>query len=348
MLGVLKCAYENCATFFTKLANLRIHVQTEHSKQKKYVCDVSGCNFESSTSLKIHKKQHAMERRRRYLYICQVPGCSSRFLLLEQLSEHTQSSHANSQESKCMLCDKIVLQHALFWPHVSKHQTNKVGVVKCAYATCNKTFTATNDLKKHVKCSHRFLLSANIRLELRANQEPPQVKKGQLFRCKYPDCPLSFELQEKLQEHQQISGVHDHLHSLCMLCGMVMVERSHFWPHIREHQTDVVGVYKCALSNCNLTFRSAKDLKKHVKSCRGEPSAGIEICRLESSKELLMCDVCSDYFSSKGQLQLHILKHLEMAAPDPQLHPASTSYDDLTTNAELEEEDIKIEEVVFD
>jgi KRAB domain-containing zinc finger protein len=159
-LGVLKCVYKSCnALSFNLQADLRFHVDRVHPGN-----DDNGKTFESSDSLvKIHKtkKQPKDRRHYRHMYACQFAGCSSSFLLLEQLLEHTQSSHANSKDSKCMLCGKIVLQHALFWQHVAKHQTDKVGVVKCAYSTCNQTFTATIDLKEHVNRYHQFQLSAS-------------------------------------------------------------------------------------------------------------------------------------------------------------------------------------------
>ena len=353
-LGVLKCVYKKCAAlWFNQLTYLRDHVDNVHPVTNKYISGDSGCNFERSDSLvKIHKTQRSWDRRHyRYTNACQSPGCSSSFLLPEQLLEHMQSNHANSKESKCMLCGKIVLQHALFWQHVTKHQTDMMGVVKCAYSTCNQTFTTTIDLKEHVKHFHQFQLSASSSSELRGTEAACKLEKPRLYHCQYPDCPYAFKFAENLHAHLRSSGNHEHLPSVCMLCGMVMKERRQFWPHVKEHQTDVAGVFKCAFSNCILTFDSVVDLKDHIKICHAEPSAGIDILLQVSIKGLLMCDVCSHYISSKKQLKLHILKHLKSAPPDPKLHSSTRmaiSNDDTSTNVELEEEEIKIEEVVFD
>lgn len=59
--GMYSCVYQKCAKMtFTSIADLKIHVRSDHVITKKVVCDICCCSFASNENLAIHKNaQHA-------------------------------------------------------------------------------------------------------------------------------------------------------------------------------------------------------------------------------------------------------------------------------------------------
>lgn len=340
--GVIKCAFRKCATTrFTVMADLRVHIRKKHPTTNIFVCDVCCCKFVSEETLQIHKMLAHQEQQ----FPCQFPGCPSIFKLRQQLREHERINH-NLNDSECMLCGKVMLQNGLFWSHVKKHETGTVGVAKCAFSTCDLTFSSTDDLKEHVKSFHCFPLSAVSKIR------PLKSKKNPKYPCQCPGCPFIFNWLRDRREHER--QIHNLDMSKCMLCGMVMLQRQHFWSHvITEHKPDTMGVVDSAISQSNQKFSSNVVVMEHVES-RNQPSdASVVKRREEMSMRLWTCDVCGQNFGTLDIIQCHISKHFE-TVPDPTLHLPTlnaVSNDLLPISAKavvLEEEDIKIEEVVFD
>jgi hypothetical protein len=333
--GLIMCLYTSCKRSRFAATELKNHMLSHKSQLSDY-CLVCGRFFSTLPTLLNHRRLHPELLQ----FTCDFPDCNYIGNVDLDLQVHKLTAHS-ATAGICHLCSRHLSKNLKL--HFTMHMTEMPGVYRCVHRICaTRSFTTIAALKNHVQDEHRKLLLCDICgcsfvSSITLATHKLQHTQERQFPCQFPGCSLSFDLMRSLRVHMQI--IHDEDGSECKLCGKVVLQWRHFWPHVLKHKSDTVGVVNCAFARCEGAFPSAAQLKLHVNSCHR---------REVVTKRLLRCDVCTQCFKRVDKMELHIVKHLKRSF-DPKMHlPTYSSNYDLTINAVAQEEEIKIEEVVFD
>lgn len=161
-----KCVF--CEKSFRASDNLAKHVNSQHTKQNTYVCDLCARVFYCAVNLIAHKKTHENNRlfqcnecQRFYKskmalkahlfrhtgirrYICGI--CSGRFVTNSELRSHDRIVHQRRElKYECLHCGLKYYSKAILEAHVRKHTDERPFM--CEF--CPKTFRRKETLVKH-------------------------------------------------------------------------------------------------------------------------------------------------------------------------------------------------------
>jgi uncharacterized Zn-finger protein len=76
-----------CGKDFTRLHNMKEHINSAHAGTKRYICTTCGKQFAYSSGLRYHRRLHKTDRP----YKCHV--CGKCFARLGEMSRHERSAH---------------------------------------------------------------------------------------------------------------------------------------------------------------------------------------------------------------------------------------------------------------
>jgi hypothetical protein len=119
----LKC--DSCEYVARRPEHLNRHIETIHSEERKYLCQVCGIGFKRIDALKQHHVTHKLEDE-------------------EALEEN------HTPAFKCNLCNKICRSKSALKEHLMVHDNKKT--FHCDI--CSKSFNTANILQKHKKSIH--------------------------------------------------------------------------------------------------------------------------------------------------------------------------------------------------
>ncbi|KAI1776027.1 hypothetical protein F4818DRAFT_366881 [Hypoxylon cercidicola] len=161
--------------------------QSGKDRQKRYVCDVKGCNKRCTqkTQLETHKRAHTGEKPyvgtlsqaslvtatdRLLIQMCPELGCGRRFTQRGNLKTHIRS-HTGERPYSCDLCGQTFAQRGNVKPHRLTHF--KAKPFPCNLDGCEKTFGQRGNLKTH----HNHFHAETLRdLTVRFSNLPPGSK----------------------------------------------------------------------------------------------------------------------------------------------------------------------------
>ncbi|OMJ80633.1 hypothetical protein SteCoe_19064 [Stentor coeruleus] len=78
------CKYSSCDKSYSSKYNLRRHIESSHSKVKRFRCRICGKYLSSKQNLQEHLYTHTQVKP----YVCQEPHCGKTFRQSSQLSNH--------------------------------------------------------------------------------------------------------------------------------------------------------------------------------------------------------------------------------------------------------------------
>ncbi|XP_075989492.1 uncharacterized protein LOC142985290 [Anticarsia gemmatalis] len=138
---LFKCS--KCEKRFKTNELLNAHVLSEHSKEKKYVCDVCGRIFSRQDYLYKHKFTHTGVKRH------QCPHCDFKATQRSSLTMHIRK-HTGERPYTCDICP----QRCISSSNLRAHRRRHLGVKKFECAICNKKFGYKISLEEHISSTH--------------------------------------------------------------------------------------------------------------------------------------------------------------------------------------------------
>ncbi|XP_050079712.1 zinc finger protein 664-like [Anopheles maculipalpis] len=140
------CSY--CGKAFKDPRRMQMHINSNHTLEKKYPCDVCGKVYLRPASLKDHKlTKHSADKR----YECS--DCGRAFTSWAQRWHHFKKEHTTAKPFACTYCDWAFKFKCDLTLHIRKHTGEKP--FKCDI--CGKAFNKSYNVVIHKK-SHRNLL----------------------------------------------------------------------------------------------------------------------------------------------------------------------------------------------
>ena len=123
------CPFAGCAYFASWKSGVALHIQAVHSKQKRFICSVEGCNYKScfrSNFQKHMRAKHKMEQ-----LACSHDGCGFRTSWPVSLKQHVEAVHEKQVRFACHVCGKGFYWKTSFRVHQEVHAKQGHPVAAC-------------------------------------------------------------------------------------------------------------------------------------------------------------------------------------------------------------------------
>lgn len=147
----LKC--DLCEYEAKRVEHINRHMDTVHSDERKYLCQICGVGFKRSDALKLHNLTHSTnteaDEEMNKQHGCNQ--CNKIFQSAATLMEHTLS-HEKEKALKCNLCQKIFSSSSLLQKHTKVAHPASSSYV-CG--VCSKKFNTMFNLKRHSRTHER-------------------------------------------------------------------------------------------------------------------------------------------------------------------------------------------------
>jgi KRAB domain-containing zinc finger protein len=141
-----KCS--QCASAFTTLSNMRMHVRRVHDGYKgAHMCVTCRTAFVKPSELITHMRTHTGERP----YKC--TECDMDFAHIGTFRTHTRSQHTRERPYKCEHCTAVFIDALHLRRHTrTAHPTERTH----ACTVCNKRFSRSSNLRTHHMIVHKL------------------------------------------------------------------------------------------------------------------------------------------------------------------------------------------------
>ncbi|XP_012284014.1 zinc finger protein 284 isoform X2 [Orussus abietinus] len=134
------------------------HVRRVHKDEKRFTCDVHGCEFQSASrsDLDRHRQLHIEERN----VVCDQ--CGKAFTSVNVLKDHVLYMHSKERQFVCEECGKSFKRNSLLKRHKLSHQQ----VRPFACIECNSAFKRSHHLTRHLETCHKVTLERKKMVKL--------------------------------------------------------------------------------------------------------------------------------------------------------------------------------------
>ncbi|XP_074652656.1 histone H4 transcription factor-like [Tubulanus polymorphus] len=196
----VKCEWEGCEAILPTKFKLKDHLRT-HTQEKLVACPTCGALFSNKTKLLDH-----FTRQLDNLTECfQCSYCDKKFPAYRLLRDHLRH-HVN--QFKCPYCDMTCPNQSTVQHHIQyRHSNNRPYICE----TCQKTFKAVGDLKRHCE-TH--------------NKDPA-------FECHVEGCEFVAKTYSAMAKHFVKHQTSENARYLCHVCDMVFKEGHMLTKHLK-------------------------------------------------------------------------------------------------------------------
>ncbi|XP_073415823.1 uncharacterized protein [Dendrobates tinctorius] len=276
-----------------KCSSVLLRHQRIHSPDQPYQCEVCTKGFSQKTSLIIHLRTHTGERP----YSCWI--CGRSFCSRSALMRHEQNHLLEGQGSEkiCKKGDKREKEK----PSVKQEPGYQERDGKQPHTDKGNGPQETHEEERNSDGNH-----GDVKTEVPSEEKSPRMEREACSNCICPVCGKFFRSESLLHEHQKIHE--DSPCYVCPDCGNSFGHRSSLLRHRNLHCRQQPGivypdpvisvspgqqVHKCGI--CHLNFSSSKDLRRHLRSHKGDGT--------------FMCRECGQTFNSNFSLVRHQRTH---------------------------------------
>ena len=285
-----------CGKYFNRNSFLKRHVDTVHSKIKRFFCPICKTGFYSKTvqekhTKNIHRNVVSTKDEPEWTSIDELSGLEEikQELPKEELPKHVRSRGASPAQILCQECGKTFGSASILRRHIDNIHTH----VKCICSYCKKTFTAKEYLDKHIKRIHLQEREFNCKVcQIVFTKKEHLKNHNQLKHAEMKNVDEGSVLDDDGGEQKQDEQKQDRF--LCDTCGKdfatkVILGRHHLYVHLKVRDV------KCPL--CPKTFTVKYFLRKHL--------ATADHGKRETDSRNL-CQNCGQIFASVDDLKIHV------------------------------------------
>jgi Zinc-finger of C2H2 type len=158
-------------------------------------------------------------------------------------------------KQECEHCGEFLQNENEFLEHINSHFSVMPGYLNCIYSNCQNLFANSADLREHVAAHDEFIcstcskcFSSLFRLKHHMKTHLPRNK---------PALPNSTQSQPAPNPKSSLF--------LCHFCGMHFTAGWYLKIHVKKHETETPGVFKCIGKKCQHLSSSADELRQHSK-----------------------------------------------------------------------------------
>jgi len=242
--------------------------------ERKLKCSYCDESFFNNSDLKKHKATH-QEYKDDMIKPFLCDECSHRSSCQSHLKRHKLVCHSGDllKTFICEICSKAFATNERLKIHISReHTKNKIfNCDQCSYETAHQT-----SMKDH-KMTH--------------TGECP-------FVCHI--CSKSFKTKKNMNRH--INGVH--LGEKCFSCDQCNYKTAHI-SSMKDHKTTHTGERLFVCHICSKTFKTMKDMKRHVRGVHLGEKVNKPQKRIITGEKNHLCDLCPMGFTTQWSLKNH-------------------------------------------
>lgn len=150
-----------CPKLFFRSIALIQHKITEHGGPTRHVCSFCDMKFDKAWKLKVHKKRHSMNvKKKKPIKEFSCTYCFKDFLTNSQKELHVNRVHLNIRNFHCTFedCKQAFFSNFLLKTHTLQHMKNKQQF-QCS--ECLKVFLTNIRLARHKKMTHKIQFHLN-------------------------------------------------------------------------------------------------------------------------------------------------------------------------------------------
>lgn len=238
-------------------------------------------------------------------YMCRCANCDALFKNIQSLRLHALQIHTCCCVFKCPDCGKVIANFKTFINHVRSHK--KLLQYFCEY--CNKHFTHTQYVKRHLASVHRDaylstcqncgasfeseeLLQDHLLIYGKGYKKNRKREKFE-FDLKCEHCNKEFKSRSNLQQHKLVHTQRSRDFS-CHVCGKMFFTKGTLSTHMSTHED--TKPFKCEY--CPMAFRARGNLQSHIS--------------LHSGAKPFVCEQCGKSFRVKRHLKSHSIVHTDL------------------------------------
>ncbi|XP_049882699.1 gastrula zinc finger protein XlCGF26.1-like [Pectinophora gossypiella] len=239
-------------------------------------------------------------------YMCHCASCDAFCKNIQSLRLHSLQIHTRCCVFKCSDCGKVIANFKNFVNHVRTHKN----ILRYCCEYCNKQFTLTALVKKHLNTVHgnvylttcqncgaafdsEELLQDHLLLYSKGLKK--SRKKDNFDECdlKCNECGKEFKSKSNLQQHKLVHTQRSRDFS-CHICGKMFFTKGTLSTHMSTHED--TKPFKCEY--CPMAFRARGNLQSHIS--------------LHSGAKPFVCEQCGKSFRVKRHLKSHSIVHTDL------------------------------------